>query len=450
MTSHSRRHNALGSQLRRAWCALSLLLVSVAASAQLTLSTAVSLAVKNSPRVQLATDDLRRARAVATEAKDAFIPNAVIGGGAGQSYGITLSVPTIFTVSSQSLVYSSAQRFYLRSSRMGVEAALLALEDMRSQVEEDTALNYLALVNASQTAQLVQAEYAEAEALRAIVQTRFEAGLESDVELSLARRQVLAVRLQQLQLGDDIALLQARLAAVMGVVPAVVRVVPESVPDVQAQSIIAAAPAKTIAERSAIANAESRQQRAKGDASYRWKPQIAFAAQYGRISPINNVSDYYNLRGRYNVAFAGVQIQLPLFDAAHQARAQQAAADALHARHELQVTQAQQDEAQLQTRHLLAELSVKAELAEVDLAIAEAQLKATSVQTEQGGDGGPVLNPKDLQNARLRSTQRSLDVQDARFQVKKAQVTLLRITDGLESWLQQAASLRLSPTAAGP
>lgn len=431
-------------------CAWTVLLPAVPAAAQMTLSTAVSLAVKNSPRVQLAMDDLRRAHAVASEAKDVFIPNAVIGGGAGDSYGITLTVPTIFTVSSQSLVYSSAQRFYLRSSRMGVQAAQFALQDVRAQVEEEAVLTYLALVNASQTAELVHAEYAEADALRAIVQQRFDAGLENDVELNLARRQVLAIRLQQMQLDDDIALQQARLASIMGVAADTVRVVPESVPDLQLNLEKDAPTSTTVAERAAVANAESRQERAKGDASYRWKPQVGFAAQYGRISPINNVSDYYNLRGKYNVAFAGVQIQLPLFDAAHQARAQQAAADASRARHELQITQAQQNEAQLQTRHLLAELTVRSELAQVDLAIAEAQLKATSIQTKQGGDGGPVLNPKDLQNARLRSTQRALDVQDAHFQVKKAQVTLLRITDGLESWLQQAATIRMSPAATRP
>ena len=42
--------------------------------------------------------DLRKAQRNLAIARDIFIPSVVTGGGIGWSYGITLTVPTIFTV----------------------------------------------------------------------------------------------------------------------------------------------------------------------------------------------------------------------------------------------------------------------------------------------------------------------------------------------------------------
>ena len=74
--------------------------------------------------------------AAVSEAKDYYVPNLSLGGGLGRSYGITLTVPTIFTVNSQSLVYSPMQRDYIRGAKSAVESSKYALQDVRQQVEE--------------------------------------------------------------------------------------------------------------------------------------------------------------------------------------------------------------------------------------------------------------------------------------------------------------------------
>ena len=415
-----------------------LLAASTTMSAQIPLVTAVTLALNHSPRIKLAEDDLRRAHAVVSETKDAFIPSVIANGGAGDSYGITLNVPTILTVNAQSLIYSSSQRFYLRASRTSLQAATLALEDVRQHIEEDVVLTYLNLDNITQVQLALDAEYTDTMALQIIMERRLNAGLETQLGLNQVRRQVLGVQLQRLQAEDERTLLQEHLSALTGLLASSLSTVSSSIPStdpVQLADVQAGLLPATLTDRAAQANLQARMLHAQGDASYRWRPQVGFAAQYGRVSPINNVSDYYNLRGQYNVAFAGVQIQLPVFDAARKARAEEASIDAVHAQHDVEQMRAQEHEDRLRLLHALEESTIRAQIAELDFSIAEDQLKSTLLQAARGGDGGPVLNPKDEQYARVQVRQRYLDLLDARLQVRRTKVSLLRLTGGLDKWL---------------
>ncbi len=64
----------------------------VPAAAQISFTTAIDLALKNNPRVLAAQDEVDKARAALTEAKDAYIPTLVGGSGLGYSYGFPHSV----------------------------------------------------------------------------------------------------------------------------------------------------------------------------------------------------------------------------------------------------------------------------------------------------------------------------------------------------------------------
>ena len=93
------------------------------AGAQISLQSAVSLALKNSQRIRVAQADLAKARAARGEVKDAYVPVVATNAGYGQSTGAPLNVPVIFNISAQSLVFSFSQRDYLRSAQQSVEAA---------------------------------------------------------------------------------------------------------------------------------------------------------------------------------------------------------------------------------------------------------------------------------------------------------------------------------------
>jgi outer membrane protein TolC len=65
--------------------------------------------MKNSPRVKSSEADVARARAVLSQSKDAYIPTLNIGAGIGQAYGYSNYPPTLFTLNSNSLIYSSSR-----------------------------------------------------------------------------------------------------------------------------------------------------------------------------------------------------------------------------------------------------------------------------------------------------------------------------------------------------
>ncbi|MGI4853903.1 MAG: TolC family protein [Janthinobacterium lividum] len=397
------------------------------------------MAVQNNPRIEIAEDDLKRSRALASVTKDAYIPTITANGGAGESYGITLNVPTILTVNAQSLIYSAAQRSYLRGARLNVEANALTLIEVREQVAEETASSYLELDHLSgQEAVLVQISQ-HAVKLRDLVRKRVMAGLETEQALNEAERTVVATQLQMLQLEDRRAYFSEHLASLVGTPGVQILTQHDSIPDLKADSTLSDVVAEAVwtspALLSAEANASSKHEQAHGDARYVWRPQVSFASQYGRISPINDVSDYYNLHGKYNTGFLGVSVFVPILDAAHKARARESAAGAMQADHQVLLLQAQQREDALKLRHSLAELAARARIAELDEKIAENQLQSVLIEVRLGGDGGPALTPRDEENARIRERQQQLAVLDAHVQLQKAQITLLRRTRGIESWL---------------
>src|ERR1700727_773308 len=84
------------------------------ASAQISFTTAVGLALKSNPKVLTAQADVDKALAVVQQLRDAYIPAVVGGSGLGPpSYGFPLRQPSIFQITAQSLVFSYSQRDYL-------------------------------------------------------------------------------------------------------------------------------------------------------------------------------------------------------------------------------------------------------------------------------------------------------------------------------------------------
>jgi outer membrane protein TolC len=418
------------------------LYAAIPASAQISFASAVGLALHNSPRVKLAQDDVNRAVAGLAESKSVFIPNLSASLGAGSSYGITLTVPTIFTISAQSLAFNFSQLDYIRAARAALEAANAQLVDLRQQVEEDTAVTYISLDRAQQRQGAMADEYGSALKLVSIVQDRLDAGLDTPLELKQARRTAVQIRLQQLQLEDEIATLREHFSQLIGLPPSQLGTIPNSIPanpelDASSANLRNECP-DTPGVLSAEANARAKQDQAIGDAHYQWRPQIAFEAEYGRISPINNVSTYYNLNGNYNTAFAGVQIRLPFLDETGKAKARGSLADAQHAEHTVELLRDQQNATCTKLQHSIAELATKAELAELDQGIAQDQIDAIRVQltAENGRGGARPITPKNEQEARIQERQRSLEMLDAIFQLREAQIYLLRQRGQLESWIQ--------------
>ncbi|HEX3939936.1 MAG TPA: TolC family protein [Acidobacteriaceae bacterium] len=419
-----------------------LLLSAAPAHAQLSFFSAINLALQNSPKIKSAEDGVRKAQAALAVLEDAYIPSVNAGGGAGATYGITLSVPTIFTLSAHSLVYSPQQRDYIRAARSGVEAAQLSLADARNGVEEDTVITYLRLEDLQLEMGALDEERGLAEKLVDIVQEREQAGLANDLDLIKARRTAVQLKLQELQAKEEQDFLAQHLSDLTGVSDGEGMTVPASIPAIP--MLDETAPNNglpfpdSLSLQSTALSAKAQEEKAHGDSRYRWLPQITFDAQYGRVSPINDVSDYYNLHGRYNVVSAGVQFQFPLLDQVRKAAAREAQATADGNAEDADQLRMDQKGDQIKLEHSLDELATQAELAELDEQIAKSELDAAILQQKSAAGGGPPLTPIDEVNARLQERQQYYNVLEAKFALEKDQIYLLRQTGNLGPWIERA------------
>jgi outer membrane protein TolC len=436
--------------LRRCIACFAFAFVVAPSYAQISFTTAIGLALKSSPKVLMAQADVSKALAALQQLRDAYIPNIVGGSGIGPpSYGFPLGQPSIFNITSTSLVFSYSQRDYLRAARASLDAANLNLKDIREGVAEDTAITYLSLDRDIQRQAALQQQQGFADRLVSIVQDRLDVGQDTPIDLTTARLTATQIRLALLRAEDDTAADRAHLARLIGLPEQGLGITNDSVPALPATSPDPVAPAMITSPvvESAYATAHAKQETAFGEARYLWRPQIYFEGQYSRFAKYTNIQDYY-FRFQQNNAAVGVQITIPVYDMAHRARERQAAADASHALHEADMLRDQFFDSRLRARHTAAELSTRAEIASLDQQLAHQQLEVMLVQLKAGSGNlsGPQMSPKDEQTARVAEREKFVAVLNANFEAQQAAIGLLRAAGGLEAWISAATQTPSAPS----
>ena len=444
--------------------ALIALVTGTSARAQLSISTAVDLAWRNNPRVKSAEADVNRAQAQLAQAHDVYIPSITAGADLGQAYGYLPYPPTLATLTAGSLVYSASQIFYVRSARAGLEAARYSLMDARAAVAEDTALAFIALDYDQQRAQVIHQQVTYADALVGIVQKRLDAGQDSPIDLTQAKLTAAQIRLAALKAEDDAAYDRDHLALLIGLPSAAVHtdsVFPDTPIPQETPAATGPRGNASSAVASLFATAEARRQQALGDARYRFWPQINLFAQYDRYATFtNSFKDLENIyKGNNgqtlltsNEAAFGVQISLPFFDRARDARARTSAAEATKARYDAQNSRIEALDGQSKTRHSIDELKAQGEVAALQQQLAQQQLDILHLQL-QSGTGNPTgqqMTPKDEQKARIDERDKYLSVVDAGYQLHQAEIQLLRQMGQLESWLKLTGASAPSPAKSKP
>jgi outer membrane protein TolC len=413
------------------------------ACAQISFTTAIGLALKSNPKSLAGQADVDKARAALQQLRDAYIPAIVGGSGLGPpSYGFPLGQPSIFNITAQSLVFSYSQRDYLRAAQASLDAANLSLKDIREGVAEDTAITYLALDRDIERQTALQQQQGFADRLVSIVQQRLDAGQDTPIDLTTSRLTAAQIRLARLRAEDETTADRAHLARLIGLPAQGLGTANDSVPPFPA--ISPDLPGTTLvtspAVESAYAIARAKRETAFGEARYLWRPQITFDGQYSRFAKFNNLQDYY-FRFQQNNAAVGVQITVPLYDKAHQAREREAAADAAHAEHEADSIRDQFFDSRIRARHTAAELSTRAEIATLDQQLAQQQLDVLLVQLKAGSGNlsGPQMTPKDEQTARIAEREKFVALLNANFEAQQAEINLMRAAGDLESWIAEAA-----------
>jgi outer membrane protein TolC len=415
--------------------------------AQVSLTTVVELAQKNSSAVKLAQADIQKALASLAEAKDVYIPSVELGSGlpAVPSVGFTGGVPSLLNGTIQSQVFNIPQIKYIQGARYAVKAASLNLKDAREQVALDASTAYIELDTVDRELDAVHQQEGFGDCLVSIEQERTEAGVDPLSELLEARLTGAQLKLKRLHLEARVGTLAAELATLTGL--PVGSVLPDSaslpeIPAVKAEDRGQTTNAIQAAEMIAI----SKQRVARGDLLQGLLPQISFDALYNRNTTIlNNFNAYYNPFHPIptNSFSNGFNIQIPLFNLARGAKSKESAADALRATVEAEQARQQNNVQIASLTGSLRELDTLAEIARLKQQIAGEQLKAVLAQLELGngassGSGATQqLTPKAEQLARIDERQKYQDALDAGLELAKVRLGLLRALGHMQDWLNE-------------
>ncbi len=430
-------------------------------AAQISLPSAVNLTLTNSPKVKVAQAEVARAIAVLAESKDAFVPAVAANGGVGKSTGAPLGPPIVFSISAQSLVYNSSQLDYIRAAKAGVESAQLALDATQSDAVEDATDTYIALDNALRRRQVETEALGFARQLVTVVEQRFNAGVDPRIELTRARHTEAQIHLQQLLVEDEIAEHAGHLARLTGLGAQGLTTDHGSIPVLQLPPPLKAAassdPSHMIGISAAFAAARAKEYTAHGEQHYLLRPQVAFSANYSRISTaFTTYTQYYpyfaHAGNSFNSLNLGVEVTVPILDMVHRAKYREAMADAARSLADAQSQQMIFVDGRDKLRRSAAELVARGELASLDRELAQDQLDAVLVrlQANAGAMQGEQLTPKDEQNARLQERLRTLDMLNADLQLQQAEVMLMRQEGSLTSWLAATIPSAAAPAGASP
>jgi outer membrane protein TolC len=429
------------------------------ATAQISFGSAIALALKNDPRVNMARAAVDKANAALNATYDVYIPTVGADLGYGRGLGVPTGLPTIFTLTSQSLVFNFSQRDNIRAAASGAEAANLSLKETQAQVEEDVATTYLNLDSDERRLEAVTQEGEFAHRLVSIVQERLDAGADTRINLLQARRTAKLIELSQLHLKNEIATLSDHLARIIGLPGNTIHAVPESIPALPSPAAIASIETgnDSFGVRAAQANARSKQELAFGESRYRLRPQISLGITYSRIDTgQNDFTTYYpSFKNKSeNAESAYFAIQIPIFDRRHQDETTEALADASRARFEAEDQRNQFLQGRFKLRQSASELSLHRDLAEIDRDIAQEDLNAVLVQLSPDAAAPaadrPQMTPKDEQNARVAERARTVDLLDAEFQLSQAEISFLRQTGQLDAWVKSLPPEHVTTTRAVP
>ena len=437
-------------------------LLSLRTHAQISLTTAVDLSLRNSPRVKMAQAEVIKADASLAEARAVYIPSLVAGGsGYGRSYGYPQGQPSLLNVNTQSLVFNYSQRDYIRAARSGLSAADYALMDARSAVAEDTALTYLAVAHDQDRLTALEQQRALAAKLVSIIEQRLNAGQDTAISLTVARLSSAQLHLALLHTEDELASHRLHLEHLTGL-PSTDLTGLSALPELPLPSSVTEAVASPVAPgiQAAFTGAQAKLETAFGDARYVYRPQVSFGAQYSRISTFNN-GNYLEYFGRRDAAGnllpfpansfgIGVQVSIPLLDYGHRAKERASLAEANRAQREAEQIRDQFVEGRVRLQRSALELAARVEVARLDQQLAQQQLDILLLQLDSGtgNPDAPQMTPKDEQNARIAEREKFLSLLDSRFEMQQIEINLLRQTGALEQWLRTVAHAATTPSPA--
>src|SRR5438067_10327418 len=191
---------------------------------------AIELAIRNSTAMSAANADVGRLQAMYFEARDRYIPQVYFGSCLVYSFGFPLGEPSIFKVSSTSLLLNQAQREFIRAARSDLRAAGQSKEDKKNQVILETALSYSELDKNQASINILRQQEDVAHKFENIEQQRIDAGVDPAIELTRAKLNTARIRLKIAEFLAGADTLRLRLSQLTGLPAKEFETISESIP----------------------------------------------------------------------------------------------------------------------------------------------------------------------------------------------------------------------------
>lgn len=418
------------------------------AAAQVSLTTVVQMAQRNSATVRIAQADVRKAAAGLSQSKDVIIPSVDFGTGlpAFPEVGFTGTPPSIWTATVQALIFGIPQKRYIHAARLGLDAATVNLRDAEQQIALDASTAYIELDTVNQELAAAQQQQDYASKLVEIEQKRTDSGVDPLSELLQAKLTAAQIKLNVLHLQTRAATLSKQLADLTGLPNGAIKPDHSSIPEIPEVSGDTP-PQDATGVSSAELLAQSKQQVAKGDDEISYLPQLAFGAQYLRNTTLlNDVNSFFRRPLPANNFSSGISIQVPIFNMFNRAKARASAADALRATVEAEEAAHQHQIEIASLSSNLRELDTQEEIASLKQQIAEQDVQTVVTEMEVGNGAGigpgaqPPPSPKAEQLARIDERQKYQDALEAELSLSKTRLNLLRALGHMQDWLNELHS----------
>jgi outer membrane protein TolC len=396
---------------------------------------AIDAALKHSGTMAIAAAEEARAKAGLAQAKDAYIPQAIVGAGLGASFGFPLtlegSAPSILNFNTQSMVLNFPQREYIRSARYQWQAASAQTLDKRDQVVLDTASSYFRLDQALAKLKSLKDQEDAAHHAEFITTQRVDQGIDSQLDLKKAQLNSARVRMNMAQAQADVDVLREHLAKLTGIAAESFETDSSSLPKFpevrQDADVRAAAVSNSPAVKAAQQKAQAEEAKARAEHK-QWMPSVDFAGQNAMLARYNNYDQYYNHFQRNNASI-GVNIRFPFFNASQRAAAEAADADAIAAEKQVDEAKNQVAENALKAQRSLTQLAAAADVARLEYEVANTGVAAAKDKLDTGN-----ATSRDVENAKLDASDKYAGYLDAQLELAKAQMQLMRMTGEIYGW----------------
>ena len=295
---------------------------------------AIELAIRNSTAMSSASADVSRLQSLYQESRDAYIPQVYFGSGLAYSFGFPLGEPSIFKVSSTSLLLNYAQREFIKAARSDMRAATASKEDKKNQVILETALSYSELDKNQASINILRQQEDAAHKFETIEQQRIQAGVDPAIELTRAKLNTARIRLKIAELLAAADTLRLRLSQLTGLPAKDFETIGESIPRLPEVSQEEDLPARALAFSPVLKSAQelaaAKLFQARGEHKQLY-PAVDLVGQYARFSKYNNYDQYYKTFKRNNGAI-GVEIRVPFLNKGQRDHSEALYAEAQRAR----------------------------------------------------------------------------------------------------------------------